>query len=789
MSLFHLNEWYTTDVEKGRFITNACLIGNRDQIIVGALTGAVVIVDPGKDVENRNETSILIEKTLPHPVLQIAVGRFLASYDENLLAILHPKHLAFYRLNSADEESFTLDRIFEHRLKAGPAYNMRIYVQSMNCTLSIYEGENHLLDRQMINAIHPGPMLYAPFSQSLYCASGGMLCCFPYHSFTAIGNSSQNQKKINWEWSFNLGDTPIDIADLNIVPIQPSILVLCKRALFCMTHGGTPRFIIRLQAVATSLLVYKTTADPKTQLCIGTATKTLLFFRDVTMIWAAQMDFVPVHLLLSTIGQVHTSLFPLRTACSDQLKGMVTALSDECRLVIGYLGTEPSLFRMPITETRYIDFEKRRAELDEFEEVIRTYSKDSAAAVGSMAGLELKTTVEMDRASRAYDTQEGVPSATLNVSIKSGAKSVDLALQAEIFAHSEYFTLTPAEYSNVPITLFVKESAVRDARFCLAATTNSGDGVLVEGHLPLKLLCHETNPQRNSQVKLSIDSTGGGVEIADLYPEFQCESQSSLGLQPFGSEVVVSVFSAAKNARYRVQSDSVEFFFLVLDDLVRRLRKKQADAKLSCPVPLHLFATAIADQVDLEKRKTAESKEVERVSVQMRHVETILLNKLKAEREESMTPVNVLINYSYRELLTLMDRLKATEDHLRRHERETLRPLLNLMHLVMEINEIAVPFDGRILDASPQSLADRLPPLLGSAGAGAAEVDAAELTRLLVAFCEQGGRLGGILEMAEEEEENEDEKERHDLVQLESGAMALNTGFESFLGGSTILPK
>ncbi|KAI6240402.1 Protein PTHB1 [Aphelenchoides fujianensis] len=701
MSLFHLNEWYTTDVEEGRFITNACLIGNRDQVIVGALTGVVVIVDPGKDVENRNETSILIEKTLPHPVLQIAVGRFLASYDENLLAILHPKHLAFYRLNSADEESFTLDRIFEHRLKAGPAYNMRVlFILSIS----------------------------------------------------------------TWEWSFNLGDTPIDIADLNIVPIQPSILVLCKRALFCMTHGGTPRFIIRLQAVATSLLVYKTTADPKTQLCIGTATKTLLFFRDVTMIWAAQMDFVP-------------------------LKGMVTALSDDCRLVIGYLGTEPSLFRMPITETRYIDFEKRRAELDEFEEVIRTFSKDSAAAVGSMAGLELKTTVEMDRASRAYDTQEGVPSATLNVSIKSGAKSVDLALQAEIFAHSEYFTLTPAEYSNVPITLFVKESPLRDARYCLAATTNSGDGVLVEGHLPLKLLCHETNTQRNSQVKLSIDSTGGGVEIADLYPEFQCESQSSLGLQPFGSEVVVSVFSAAKNARYRVQSDSVEFFFLVLDDLVRRLRKKHADAKLSCPVPLHLFATAIADQVDLEKRKTAESKEVERVSVQMRHVETILLNKLKAEREESMTPVNVLINYSYRELLTLMDRLKATEDHLRRHERETLRPLLNLMHLVMEINEIAVPFDGRILDASPQSLADRLPPLLGSAGAGAAEVDAAELTRLLVAFCEQGGRLGGILEMAEEEEENENEKERHDLVQLESGAMALNTGFESFLGGSTILPK
>lgn len=71
-----------------------------DQILIGALNGDVVIVDPGKDVESRNEVSVLIEKRLPHPVLQILVGRFLASYDENLLAILHPKTLAFYRLNS-----------------------------------------------------------------------------------------------------------------------------------------------------------------------------------------------------------------------------------------------------------------------------------------------------------------------------------------------------------------------------------------------------------------------------------------------------------------------------------------------------------------------------------------------------------------------------------------------------------------------------------------------------------------------------------------------------------------
>lgn len=47
---------------------------------------------------------------------------------------------------------------------------------------------------------------------------------------------------------------------MGILPIQPSILVLCKRALYCVTHGGTPRFIIRLQCAALCLMVYNSGA-------------------------------------------------------------------------------------------------------------------------------------------------------------------------------------------------------------------------------------------------------------------------------------------------------------------------------------------------------------------------------------------------------------------------------------------------------------------------------------------------------------------------------------------------
>lgn len=41
---------------------------------------------------------------------------------------------------------------------------------------------------------------------------------------------------------------------------------------------------------------------------------------------------------------------------------------------------------------------------------------------------------------------------------------------------------------------------------------------MFDSNLPLKLLCQETSSQRNAQNKLSVDSTGSALSIADLYP-------------------------------------------------------------------------------------------------------------------------------------------------------------------------------------------------------------------------------------------------------------------------------
>ncbi|CAD5207256.1 unnamed protein product [Bursaphelenchus okinawaensis] len=763
MSLFHFQEWFWSEVPQGRTIHVSNLVGNRDQIFVGSLNGTLSIFDPGREPDNRQETALMLEKDLKAPVLNILVGKFLASYEEALVAVLHPRLLKFFRLGTVDNASFTLDPIFEHKLKQGPAFNMcvgelsrgqyhQIYVQSINCSLSIYEAENHVLGRQMQNAIHPGPIVYAASTQTLFNASGGYLTAYPHSSFTAT--LSNSNKKLMYEWTFNLGDTVVDMGNIDETPIQPSIIVLCRRMLYCFTHGGTPRFMLRFQFVCTSLLVYKSNDTPVTQYCVGTSTKTLLFYNDTTMVWSAQFGVIPIEVRRCNFTHNH--------------RGMVTILSDDCRLTSGYLGTEPSIFRMPVTETRFIDFEARREEIENFEKTIKNASKDSSNFTSSRE-LEVKIQVVLDVNSVAVDTFEGATSATINVSVQSPAPRVDLVFHSECYSEPDNFTVTTGGFEGMSITTFVYGQPVADSRFILTASTSTGESSLIEGRLPLKLLCFEVGALRAAQHKLSLDTQSAGLEIRDLYPEFETESQSSLGLQPFGSEAVVSLFSGVKNGRYRIQSDSTDFLYLVFDDLVRRIKKKQPDAKLSCPVPLHMFVTGIVRQIELEKRREAERKEVDRVSIQMRHVETMLLNKLKVDRDESMASINVLVNYTYRELLTGLDQLKNTEKEVEAHRTFTLKPLLNLMKLVLGMSDINLPFDGWILDGNDQTLTQILAPLLGHVGSSA-DLTADGITQLIVAFCEQGGRFSTIAEMPEEEEE-EKQHDTNDLVHLETGAM------------------
>lgn len=52
----------------------------------------------------------------------------------------------------------------------------KICIQSINCSLMVYEAEHQLFSRNLPTLIYPGPIKYASQSDSIIITSGGILC-------------------------------------------------------------------------------------------------------------------------------------------------------------------------------------------------------------------------------------------------------------------------------------------------------------------------------------------------------------------------------------------------------------------------------------------------------------------------------------------------------------------------------------------------------------------------------------------------------------------------------------
>ena len=98
MSLFRYHEFISHTSSEATTIDVGFLLGKRDVIAIGSLTGTLSILDPGIDIENRETKSLILEEILEYPILQLCVGKFLSSLVQDLLACLHPKFLTFYRI-------------------------------------------------------------------------------------------------------------------------------------------------------------------------------------------------------------------------------------------------------------------------------------------------------------------------------------------------------------------------------------------------------------------------------------------------------------------------------------------------------------------------------------------------------------------------------------------------------------------------------------------------------------------------------------------------------------------
>lgn len=102
---------------------------------------------------------------------------------------------------SPDETLASLDEIFSHSFSTS-AWNMcvipieestpQILVQSIDCKLSLFQGDQCVFSMVPLRALQPGPIGYCQTTQTLFVANNGFLAAIKFSLM-----SSGSQKKIN----------------------------------------------------------------------------------------------------------------------------------------------------------------------------------------------------------------------------------------------------------------------------------------------------------------------------------------------------------------------------------------------------------------------------------------------------------------------------------------------------------------------------------------------------------------------------------------------------------------
>ncbi|PAV87957.1 hypothetical protein WR25_20244 [Diploscapter pachys] len=298
MSLFKINEYFSTNLVGASCIHCVNLIGKRDQLIVGGENGFLTVFDPGEKEKEQDAT--IVQQETGRPVIEIQSGEFLPGTGM-ILAILSPSTLSYYKLiyDEQDPSRTRLNELFVHSLQEG-AYNMCLVQTPNHATQILVQSvgsDQVVFSRSSLPSLHPGPLCYCLPSSSLITVNGGFINSV---KFSLLASGSNTGKKITFDWTMNLGDSAISLATQDMPPVQPSIIVLCRRTMYCFTSGGIIRWQVRFECIATALCVYRVpeTDNAIIRSIVATNINTLLIYSDSKLIWNCQTQEPPVQLLV-----------------------------------------------------------------------------------------------------------------------------------------------------------------------------------------------------------------------------------------------------------------------------------------------------------------------------------------------------------------------------------------------------------------------------------------------------------------------------------------------------------
>lgn len=302
--------------------------------------------------------------------------------------------------------------------------------------------------------------------------------------------------------------------------------------------------------------------DARLIITIVSDSGTILIYNRSNLIWAAQFTDVPISICRTNI---------------NGLPGAICTLSENGKLDISYLGSDPQTFQVPPLNLQKLNFEKTQTELIELEkEIKKGVNFSDVSMINAIAERDLNVDVSIGSTldTCVYPTQ--ISSAfILPENLKMISVSVTLHAKIPLEQIQILFDCSAPLTASNPIQSFQQMNANQNERIdtwfymynncdIISATITVIVSFInkqtiprvIEKSitLPLPMFYHMTLPQKDSSIKLTIAVNHATAPTFDQLfgNDFPSEAaHNAIGFKSIYSGKVVTIVAAKNSNRYR----------------------------------------------------------------------------------------------------------------------------------------------------------------------------------------------------------------------------------------------
>ncbi|XP_055630807.1 protein PTHB1 [Toxorhynchites rutilus septentrionalis] len=776
MSLFKICNWWkvrSPDAEPNYdsfslHCVRLCIEeGEKDSIIVGSHSGHLSIYQPSYrnvaegDSEDEHlesvfhHSDVILEVKMPLPVIGITSGKFTTSTkaDTKLnIAILHPLKVCVYQILTIDGiadhgDHSRLQLIYEHNLSKSAFSFCRgsfggvkgrdfLCVQHMDCSLKFFEHDGISFEYQLPGERNiPSSILYIPrIDCFVTCSPSWDLECYRYQDLSETNESLRKNEPI---WSMCIGEYALDLSVHQISNTESAIVVLGENNFLCLTDTGKFKFMKKLDysPICFHCFVLGWYWEPGARLMIAIVSEngSLLLHENNQVVWSVELSEIPVALDRANVSG---------------LPGALVTLGSTGVIDVGYLGSEPYLFKVPPMNLVPVEIDKCQNEIMEMEKEIRSGADFSdIAVINATAERDVVLDSSLDNKllectypSNIVNTDSSIKmcllTVTARVQINVEFLQICITTDPAIECSNETFLFRDIHAeSTQEMTAWIYPGAAAvpaslDVKISCSYTNKKGITRVLQklARLPLKLFVKTSQPSKETNHKITLTCHDSTDTIQQLFPEFITDgSPHALGLLSLSTGAKVTIIAAKNSNRYRVQSNDLCAIPLIIDSLIERItsRNNKSDAVRASisvsfnPPIIERILVEIEQHYQLRQQFKQISDELEVRTCQMRLFERRFATKLQERSLRALDGILMLLEENHLNVSKTWSEVKTVQSEIRVSQIR-VSGLLNLFRA--SFSDLGIParsfetikgvFASSVLDNTEQSWEEMIQPTI-----------------------------------------------------------------------------